>query len=227
MIICRYEDWGTISYDKAHKRQLDVFNHHLQSKLLGKEVESKLVFCEHFSVITLGRNASQENVLVEAPELEYKGVDLHKTERGGDVTFHGPGQCVVYPLFDIDSMAMGIKDYIYALEEAIIITLANLKIIGHRKEGFTGVWLGENENERKIAAIGVKCSRGITMHGLALNINTDLRNFELIVPCGIGNGKVTSIKNELGITQNPNLIYRFVLQAFEQVFPIKLIELPR
>jgi lipoyl(octanoyl) transferase len=198
MIKCAFQNWGLIGYEEARLKQLSLFTENLDLKLKGKEVQNLLVMCEHKPVITLGKSANIQHLLFTEKWLNERGVDLCQTERGGDITYHGPGQLVVYPLFDIEQMGLGVKAYIHTLESCIIQTLAHIGITAERYEGFTGVWLSKDTHEaRKMAAIGVKCSRGVTMHGLALNVHTDLTYFDLIVPCGIAGKAVTSIKKEL------------------------------
>jgi lipoyl(octanoyl) transferase len=221
-----YIDWDLIQYEEARKKQLIFFDTNIQLKLSGKHVKNQLIFCEHYPVITLGKSAKDENLLFNKEWLHRKGVQLHKTERGGDITFHGPGQLVAYPHFDLDSMKMGIKNYIYAIEEVIIRTLKSFGIHGDRFEGYTGVWIEkETEKARKIAAIGVKCSRGVTMHGLALNVNTDLSFFNLIVPCGIEGKTVTSIQKELKKEVYLEEVKAVMQQKFEEVFNLENAEL--
>lgn len=161
--------------------------------------EEYILMVEHPAVITLGRHANEANVLFNETELKRRGVELFHIERGGDVTFHGPGQLVAYPLLDLEHHHLGIKDYVNLLEEAVIRTIGDFGIRGCRVQGASGVWIGVGTpQERKICALGVKCSRFITMHGLALNVNTDLAGFRLINPCGFVDKGVTTMALELG-----------------------------
>ena len=157
-----------------------------------------IVMCEHPPVYTIGRSGRAENLLVSEEVLREKGATLHRTERGGDITFHGPGQIVGYPIVDLDRLGLGLRDYIAALEQAVIETVAEFGIKAGRIEGKTGVWINDAKGERKICAIGVKASRGVVMHGFALNVSTDLEWFEMINPCGFVGGAVTSMERETG-----------------------------
>lgn len=180
-----------------HQRKL--FNEMVDRKRSGLPVEQEhILLLEHEPVITLGRHGHEENLLM-ASELERRGIECIRIERGGDITYHGPGQLVVYPIIDLERHHLGIKSYINLLEEAVIRTIADYGITGERVEGATGVWIGRGTpSERKICAIGVKCSRYVTMHGLALNVSTDLSPFTLINPCGFTDKGVTSIAREIG-----------------------------
>ncbi len=191
---------GPEPYGEILCRQRALFDVMIAEKRAnGKVREEHLIFVEHSPVITLGKHAKEENLLFSSEALKNKGIDVFRIERGGDVTYHGPGQLVVYPLIDLEAHRLGIKKYIDLLEEAVILTIAEYGIKGERIEGATGVWIGKDTpEERKICAIGVKCSRFITMHGLALNVNTDLSAFTLINPCGFIDKGVTSIARERG-----------------------------
>jgi len=196
-----YRDLGVSEYKKTWDLQEELFGKNVKMRGAGEEnIPSYLLFVEHPHVYTLGKSGHQENLLVNAIQLQAKDATFFPTNRGGDITYHGPGQIVGYPIFDILSMDMGVKDYIYALEEAIIKTIAEYGIVGTRLDGATGVWLDVDVpgKVRKICAIGVKCSRHITMHGFALNVNTNLDYFNYINPCGFVDKGVTSIEKELG-----------------------------
>ena len=160
-----------------------------------------LLFCEHPPVYTLGKGSNSANLLTNETILQHKGIPLIHTNRGGDITYHGPGQIVVYPIIDLENFFMDIHRYLRLLEEGVIATLQNFGLASRRLIGYTGVWIGHQDNAqaRKICAIGVRLRRWVTMHGLALNVNTDLRYFEHIRPCGIPNSQITSIKIELGL----------------------------
>lgn len=183
-------------YNDALERQTSLFQMLIDRKrdsleTLGYE---RLVLVEHLPVFTIGRHGHAENLLRSLP-----GVDVVKIARGGDITFHGPGQLVAYPLIDLQAHKLGVKDYVTLLEESVIRTIAHYGVKGERVEGATGVWIGKNTpQERKICAIGVKCSRFVSMHGLALNVNTDLNYFRAINPCGFVDKGVTSLQQELG-----------------------------
>lgn len=194
------KDLGLIPYGEAWALQKRLFENLVASKRLGNgNGREYLLFAEHLPVVTLGRRAKENNLLFPEEIMKQKGVDVQKIERGGDVTYHGPEQLVVYPILDLDRHKLGVKDYVNLLEESVIRLLDRYGIAGERVEGATGVWIGKNTTaERKICAIGIKCSRFCTMHGLALNVNTDLRGFSLINPCGFTDKGVTSIEKELG-----------------------------
>ncbi|MDE6632008.1 MAG: lipoyl(octanoyl) transferase LipB [Muribaculaceae bacterium] len=192
-------DEGTSSYDEMLSKQRNVFASMVEKKKQGLPIETEYIFMvEHPRVITLGRHAKEANILIAEEELNRRGVSIHKIERGGDVTYHGPGQLVVYPLLDLEAHKIGVKNYVELLEEAVINTLAKYGIKGERVIGASGVWIDAGNNkERKICALGIKCSRHITMHGLALNVNTDLEDFRMINPCGFIDKGVTSIAEEI------------------------------
>jgi lipoyl(octanoyl) transferase len=215
------EDWGMVKYEIGRQRQQQIFKENIERKLKGLPVTQRLILCEHYPVITIGKSGRKEHLLFSSEWLQSKGVDVCETERGGDITFHGPGQLVAYPLLDLDGLQMGIKKYIYSLEESIILTLMELGIKSERYEGYTGVWLDSStSNARKIAAIGVKCSRGVSMHGMALNIQTDVTYFDAIVPCGISDKKVSSVFLE----KKEHYTMEFVKQLFVNCF-CKVFEL--
>lgn len=178
----------------------------LQQTLVGLVKEGRightLLLLEHPPVITLGRNAAEQNIVASRDLLASKGIELHETDRGGDVTFHGPGQLVGYPIFHLRGFTprIGAVDFVRKMEEALIRTCGDLGVVTHRVAGMTGVWTDE---PAKIAAIGVHISRGVTSHGFALNVNTDLDYFNLIVPCGIADKPVTSLERELALSNPP------------------------
>lgn len=189
--------WGRIPYAEAWHKQQALFDARLQAKQEGNNsLPDLLISCEHNPVYTLGKNGLSNNLLIASKDLEQKGVEFFKIDRGGDITYHGPGQLVVYPIMDLEHFGLGIKAYIHGLEEAVIVFLQNRGIQAGRLEGATGVWL--QKPARKICAIGVRCSRYITMHGLAFNINTELSYFRMINPCGFVDKGVTSLQEELG-----------------------------
>ncbi len=192
-------DEGKKEYAEMLSKQRRVFSEMVERKKNAFPIEEEYIFfVEHLPVITLGKHAKEANVLFNEEQLEGQGVSLFHIERGGDVTYHGPGQLVVYPIIDLEFHHLGVKDYVALLEEAVIRTIAEFGIHGERVEGASGVWIDTGTNkERKICALGVKCSRYITMHGLALNVNTDLSGFRLINPCGFIDKGVTSIEAEL------------------------------
>ncbi len=189
-------DWGTIDYKTAWDKQEAIFSQQIENKNCGIKTENQLFFCEHNNVYTIGKNGNQANMLIDDGS-----VPIYRTNRGGDITYHGEGQIVGYPIFDLESLQIGLKEYIARVEKAIIRLLADYGIKGeHYAEG-TGVWIDVDNpmNARKICAIGVRCSKFITMHGFALNVNTDLKYFDRINPCGFTNRGVTSMQKELGM----------------------------
>jgi len=200
-----YQDWGLLNYQQAWNRQEQVFAETVQAKTLNRNnntnnsVTNHLIFVEHPHVYTLGKSGKPENLLLDEQELVNKQARYYKINRGGDITYHGPGQIVVYPILDLDNFFTDIHLYLRTLEEAVIMTLKDYDIPSGRYEGYTGVWLdADNDRARKICAMGVRCSRWVTMHGLAFNVNTDLSYFKNIVPCGIDDKDVTSMERELG-----------------------------
>lgn len=184
-----------------------------------------LLFTEHPPVYTLGKSGNKENVLLEEEELKEKDIQFFHTNRGGDITFHGPGQIVGYPILDLEKFYTDIGKYLRNLEEVIILTLMDYGIKGERSKGETGVWIepGVPGRERKICAIGVRCSRWITMHGFAFNVNTDLSYFNHIIPCGIVNKQVTSLAKELGYKPDMQEVKEKVKQNFEKIFEAELM----
>ncbi len=184
-----------------------------------------LLFVEHPPVYTLGKSGNKENVLLDDDGLKEKEIQFFNTNRGGDITFHGPGQVVGYPILDLEKFYTDIGKYLRNLEEVIILTLADYGIIGERSSGETGVWIepGVPGRERKICAIGVRCSRWITMHGFAFNVNTDLSYFNHIIPCGIVNKQVTSLEKELGNTADTKEVKNKMKMNFEKVFDVQLL----
>ncbi len=204
-----FSDWGLISYKDAWDKQEALFKQKADTKFSNRNkpleqqqlIAHDLIFCEHPHVYTLGKSGRENNLLINEQFLKSIQATYFPINRGGDITYHGPGQLVAYPILDLEQFFTDIHRYLRTLEEAIILTIAEYGLKGDRYEGYTGVWL-EPENPlkaRKICAMGVRCSRWITMHGLALNINTDLSYFNHIVPCGISDKQVTSIAKELGM----------------------------
>lgn len=195
-----YQDWGRIRYAEAWERQHELFDRILREKADGLPTDSYLVFCEHEPVFTLGKHGDKANVLLGEDFLLREGYDWFKVERGGDVTYHGPGQITGYPILDLERYGIGLRRYVELIEEAIIELLSMYQLVGERNPEATGVWLDADNPHlaRKICAIGVRSSRYVTMHGFAFNVNTDLKPFMLINPCGFKGGKVTSLAQELG-----------------------------
>lgn len=210
-----FKDFHTIRYRKAWDIQLDHLDFLMKIKMTNRitsenspenlssnliETPNYLFFCEHNPVFTLGKNGKKENLLLNPSELASGNIEFYHIERGGDITYHGPGQITVYPILDLENFFTDLHLYLRKLENVIISVIAYYGIKGGVIPGLTGVWIGENEGDtpRKIAALGVKCSRWITIHGFALNINTDLSYFDLIIPCNIRDKGVTSIQKETG-----------------------------
>ena len=191
----------------------------LYQRVLSENSGPYLVLTEHDPVITIGKSGSRTNLLANSNYLETRGIDVIENDRGGDITFHGPGQIVGYPIINLSDFKRDIHWYLRSLEEVIIKTLALYDLDAARSDGLTGVWI---EN-RKICAIGVKTSRWITMHGFALNVNTDLDYFNMIVPCGISDKTVTSISSELGNTIDLNDVNNKVISQFENVFGVTAV----
>lgn len=183
-----------------------------------------LLFCEHTPVYTLGKSGNMKNVLLSEQEMDEKEIEFFRTNRGGDITFHGLQQVVGYPILDLEKFYTDIGRYLRELEEVIILTIGEYGIKGERSRGETGVWIepGVLGKERKICAMGIRCSRWITMHGFALNVNTDLSYFQNIIPCGIQNKQVTSIEKELGHKVDFELIKQKLKENFEKIFNVQI-----
>lgn len=215
-----YQDLGRIVYAKALDIQTEKFNALLAAKAKGEKGRNELLFCEHDPVLTIGKSGKDSNLLIPEARLQALGVSYYHINRGGDITYHGPGQITGYPIFDLETWHIGLKQYIYRLEETIIRFLALYGLKGERLEGATGVWLDPfvAGKARKICAIGVKSSRFVTMHGFALNINTDLNYFSLINPCGFTDKGVTSLAKELGKEQDFEEAKRQLVVLFRDVF---------
>src|SRR5690606_15915079 len=185
-----------------------------------------LLFVEHPHVYTLGKSGNQQHLLIGEAQLKARNATYYRINRGGDITYHGPGQLVAYPILDLDHFFTDIHKYLRLLEEAVIRTLAGFGIVAGRSKGETGVWLdAENPaRARKICAMGVRCSRWVTMHGLALNVHPDLSYFNHIVPCGIADKKVTSMENELGFAPDMATVKTSLLAGFTQLFDAETVE---
>ena len=235
-----FRDLGKMDYKSAWDYQDELMKENLAMKAAMSNGQSAinreeyiqlptrhhLLFVEHPPVYTLGKSGKMENVLINEEERKERGIEFYQTNRGGDITFHGPGQLVGYPILDLEKFYTDIGRYLRELEEVIILTLAEYGITAGRSAGETGVWIDADikGKERKICAMGVRCSRWITMHGFALNVNTDLSYFNHIIPCGIQNKKVTSIKEELGRGVPMEEVKEILKGNFEEVFHVELIE---
>lgn len=237
-----FRDLGSMDYKEAWDYQEQLLKENVQVKSSRmqeesirshsvdtlediKDTKNYLLFVEHPPVYTLGKSGNIENVLINEQERAEKGIDFFHTNRGGDITFHGPEQIVGYPILDLEKFYTDIGKYLRNLEEVIIRTIAEYGIEGGRSSGETGVWVDalKKGSERKICAMGVRCSRWITMHGFALNVNTDLSYFNHIIPCGIQNKKVTSIKHELRREVPVNEVKEKIRKNFSEVFNIEYI----
>ena len=215
-----YHDLGYIDYEEALAIQTTAFNSLLAAKAEQRVEENHLFFCEHQPVLTIGKSGKDSNLLIPEELLQKRGISFHHINRGGDITYHGPGQITGYPVFDLDGWQLGLKQYIELLEEIVIRFLALYQIKGERLSGATGVWIDPHipRKARKICAIGVKSSRFVTMHGFALNINTDLSHFSFINPCGFVDKGVTSLEKELGVKQDFELAKKQLCNLFKEVF---------
>lgn len=194
-----FVDWKKIAYSEALDRQTNLFNSKVAQKLNGEEnISQDFILCEHNNVYTLGKHGKDSNLLVNDEFLKQINAEVYHINRGGDITYHGPGQITGYPSLDLESMGLGIRDYIHTLEQMVINLMKDYDIECERLQGATGVWIdAHTKKARKICAIGVKVSRGITMHGFAFNVNTDLNYFSYINPCGFVDKGVTSMQKEL------------------------------
>jgi lipoyl(octanoyl) transferase len=225
-----FKDIGLVDYKKAWDFQEELFNKTLSIKSKNKKeatsnkTENHLIFCEHSHVYTLGKSGKKENLLVNKEYLKSRGASFYKTNRGGDITYHGPGQIVGYPIFDLDNFFHDIHKYLRLLEESVILTLKDYGVKGERSDGETGVWLDVGmPSARKICALGVKASRWVTMHGFAFNINTDLSYFENIIPCGIVGKNVTSLEQEIGRKVDIEKVKEKLKKNIELSFEMNLI----
>ncbi len=225
-----FKDIGLIPYEEAWAYQEKLLQQNVEAKIAQKKGANEdttcyFIICEHPPVYTLGKSGNESNVLIDEYARAEKGIAYFKTNRGGDITFHGPGQIVGYPIIDLEKYYTDIGKYLRNLEEVIIRVLAEYGIKGERSPGETGVWIDAavSGKERKICAMGVRCSRWVTMHGFALNVNTDLSYFNFIIPCGIANKQVTSLAKELGYEPDISAVKQKIKLAFEQVFDSRLV----
>jgi len=218
-------DIGLVDYEEALNFQLKLFNEIIDTKISNRKnrtnikTKNHLVFVEHNSVYTLGKSGKISNLLLDENDLKKNDIKFYNTNRGGDITYHGPGQIVCYPILDLDNFFNDVHKYLRFLEETIILTLRDYGINGERSDNETGVWLDVNtRNPRKICALGVKASRWVTMHGLALNVNNDLSYFNDIVPCGIKDKSVTSISVECKKNIEENFLKEKIIKNFLKLF---------
>jgi lipoyl(octanoyl) transferase len=208
-------DWQQIDYQVSYSRQEAIFNAQIENKKLGQPTKNVLILCSHPHVYTIGKSGNAENML-----LDDGLVPIYRTNRGGDITYHGQGQIVGYPIFDLENLRVGLKEFIFKIEEAVISVLKLYGIKSERLYGATGVWLDSSNvtHSRKICAIGVRCRHFVTMHGFALNINTDLDYFTRINPCGFTNRGVTSMQKELGKVIDENAVKTQLFEAIKFFF---------
>ena len=224
--ITEFHSLGVIDYKECWDFQETLFNEILKQKREEKtNILNHLIFCEHPHVYTLGKSGSEDNMLINYIQLQAKNATFHKINRGGDITYHGPGQLVGYPILNLTAFEVGIKDYIFKIEEAIIIALKHFNVEATRLDGAIGVWLDvENPKKvRKICAIGVRTSHWVSMHGFAININTDLDYFNHINPCGFTDKAVTSLEKELGYKQDFEAVSSVVKQSLAEVFGFEYV----
>lgn len=231
-----FSDLGTKAYKQVWDYQEQLLKQNVDIKTINRDLAAEqilqhttnyLLFVEHPPVYTLGKNGNEENILITEAQLQQKSIEYFHINRGGDITFHGPEQLVGYPILDLDNFNSDLGWYLRSIEETIILTMAEYGINGVRSKGETGVWIdaGIKGKERKICAIGIKCSRWITMHGFAFNVNTDLSYFNNIIPCGIVNKQVTSLQKELGFKVDMNEVKQKIKSNFEKVFNAELVTL--
>jgi lipoyl(octanoyl) transferase len=228
-----YKDLGLKDFKETWDYQTDIFSHIVDGKKAGSAdkdsgldpLPGTVIFVEHPHVYTLGKSGSEDNLLLNMLQLKAKDASYYRIDRGGDITYHGPGQIVGYPIFDLDIINIGLKEYIYRLEESIIRTVKEFGISASRLKAGTGVWIDPEipEKARKICAIGVKASKFVTMHGFAFNVNTDLSYFNNINPCGFTDKGVTSLRKELGAFQDYDSVKNIVKRNLQVVFDLNWI----
>jgi lipoyl(octanoyl) transferase len=223
-----FRDLGVMGYREAWDYQEDLLRENIKVKASGngQETVHHLLLCEHPPVFTLGKSGHPEHLLINEDTLREKGIAFFKTNRGGDITFHGPQQIVGYPILDLEKFRTDIGYYLRSLEEVIILTIGEYGIKGDRSPGVTGVWIDPqvNAKARKIRAMGVRCSRWMTMHGFAMNVNTDLDYFNYIIPCGISDKQVTSMEKEAGGKIPVDEVKEKLKKNFEKVFGAAVVE---
>ena len=225
-----FEDLGVKRYKETWDYQETLLQQNIEAKRAGLPATQRLIFVEHPPVYTLGKSGKEAHLLIGEQQRAEKGVEYFHINRGGDITFHGPGQLVGYPILDLETFKPDLGWYLRSLEEVMILTLADYGIQASRSKGETGVWIEPEVpgKARKICAMGIRCSRWITMHGFALNVNTNLDFFNDIIPCGIVNKKVASLQEDLGYEVSFEEVKEKVKRYFEKVFDAKLVssELP-
>ncbi len=224
-----FQDWGLLDYEAAWEKQEMIFSATVNTKVANRTnnsenpVPNHLILVEHPHVFTLGKSGEAKNLLLDEEGLKEKQASFYKINRGGDITYHGPGQIVGYPILDLDNFFTDIHLYLRTLEQAVIDTLTEYEIESGRYPGYTGVWLdADNEKARKICALGVRCSRWVTMHGFAFNVNTDLNYFDNIIPCGIDDKAVTSMKKELEMEVDLEQVKKALVRNIVRLFEMQL-----
>lgn len=217
------EHLGLINYTEAWDYQKKLFNNLIEKKQKGEKGENLLLLCEHPHVYTLGKNGNRKNLLISDTQLKKIGAAFYPIDRGGDITYHGPGQLVGYPVFDLDTLHLSIKEFVFNIEEVLIRTVGEYGITATRLEKATGVWIDARVpgKARKIAAIGMRIHNKVSMHGFALNINTNLDYFNNIIACGLQDKGVTSLQKELGMPVDEKEVMEILLNKFEEVFGVE------
>ncbi|NTW23335.1 MAG: lipoyl(octanoyl) transferase LipB [Lentimicrobium sp.] len=224
-----FTDLGLIEYSAAWDLQERLFNRIIAQKKAGlSETDNFLLFCEHPHVYTLGKSGTESNLLLDAIQLQAKDAAFFRTNRGGDITYHGPGQIVGYPILNLEAIVSGAREYIEKMEEAVIMTLQHYGIKAERLEGATGVWLDTDKpgKTRKICAIGVRTSHWVSMHGFAFNVNTDLQYFNYINPCGFTDKAVTSLSAELGRPVEISEVKSLLAENLAVIYGLELTQVP-
>ena len=229
----QFEDLGVMDYKTCWDYQESLFNKTITQKIMNRDLppeeqvptKNYLLFVEHPHVYTLGKSGDEKNLLLDEKGLEQKGATYYKINRGGDITYHGPGQLVAYPILDLDHFFTDIHHYLRLLEETIIDTIAEYGVTGGRRKGETGVWIDPDDNAkaRKICAMGVRCSRWVTMHGWGFNVNSNLGYFNNIIPCGISDKAVTSLEKETGYAISMKEIKEKLLRNFARLFEADIV----
>ena len=221
---------GHIDYKEAWDKQEKIFKKIIDTKIDNRKnknfdkTENYILTCSHPHVYTLGRSGDQDNLLIDKNFIKKENLSFYKINRGGDITYHGPGQIVIYPILDLENFFTDIHKYLRLLEESVIVTLKELKIKAGRVDGLTGVWVNQtSDSPKKICAMGVKTSRWVTMHGLALNVNTDLKYFKNIIPCGIQGKDVTSIDKEIDYKISYDDVEKILIKNLSEIFEFKII----
>jgi len=222
-------DWSLIDYKTAWDKQTQLFQSVIDQKVANRSLENKiptnnyLIFCEHNPVYTLGKSGKIEHLLVQENSLQDQNIQFFRNNRGGDITYHGPGQLMVYPILDLDNFFTDIHQFLRFLEECVIQTIAEYEVQGNRIDGATGVWIdAQKPTARKICAMGIRASRWVTMHGIALNVNTNLTYFKQIIPCGITDKAVTSLEQETRVKINLKEVQQKFALHFAKIFETEI-----